>query len=145
MNDEPLFDSNLLAYVFDDNEPEKQRVCRKLAEKCWEGKRNYIISIQNLSEFYVAVTERIKTPIPKKAAKEFIQMIIEFQGWRIIAPSPDTILSAIDINMQYGVPYYDALLAATMRENQISVILTENEKDFNGIPWVRVVNPMKYH
>lgn len=66
MSDKPLFDSNLLTYIFDNNEPKKQRICRELARKCWEYKQDYIVSIQNLSEFYVAVTEKVKTPILKE-------------------------------------------------------------------------------
>lgn len=143
MSDRPLFDSNLLTYIFDNNEPKKQGVCKKLVKRCWEGKQGYTVSIQNLSEFYVAVTEKIEFPIPRKVAKEFIQMVIEFQEWKIIAPSTDAVLSAIGINAEYDVPYYDALLVATMRENNILEILTENEKDFKRIPWLKVENPLK--
>lgn len=143
MSDKPLFDSNLLTYIFDNNEPMKQKVCRKLAKKCWEGKQDYTVSIQNLSEFYVAVTAKIRFPIPKELAREFIQMIIEFRGWRIITPSADAVLSAIEINTEQDIPYYDALIAATMKENGVSEILTENEKDFRGIPWLKVINPLR--
>ena len=73
-----LIDSNILTYVFDADEPDKQRVCRELISDCWNRKRKYAVSVQNLSEFYVVVTSKIKTPIPKKIASEFVSSIVKF-------------------------------------------------------------------
>lgn len=53
-----------------------------------------------------------------------------------------TILAAIDINRTYKVHYWDALIAATMRENNIFCIYTENG-DFDSIPWLTVINPFE--
>ena len=55
-------------------------------------------------------------------------------------PKITTIIRAIDINLEYNIPYYDALLAATMRENGIFNIYTENVKDFKAVG-IKAVNP----
>lgn len=39
--------------------------------------------------------------------------------------------------------YWDALLAATMRESRVYKIYTENEEHFNEIPEIQAVNPIK--
>jgi len=143
MNDElALIDSNLLSYVFDKSEPKKKRICGDLVADCWKGKRKYAVSVQNLSEFYVVVTGKIEKPIPKAVARRFIQLIISFQGWSVVNFDSNTVASAIDINLQYGIHYWDALIAATMRENKMFSIYTE-DGDFKNIPWLRVINPFE--
>jgi len=143
MSDElALIDSNLLSYVFDESEPEKRRVCRELVADCWKGKRKYVVSVQNLSEFYVVVTEKISQPIPEIVAKRFLELIISFQGWIVLNFNARTVLSAIDISTQYDIHYWDALLAATMRENKIFNIYTE-DGHFKNIPWLKVINPLE--
>ena len=69
-------------------------------------------------------------------------LIISFHGWLVIGFNANTVISAIDINMRYGIHYWDALLAATMRENNIFRIYTENG-DFESIPWLKVTNPFE--
>jgi len=143
MSDElALIDSNLLSYVFDRSEPEKRGICKELVADCWKGKRKYVVSVQNLSEFYVVVTGKISHPIPEKVAKRFIELIIVFQGWVIINFNARAVLSAIDISTQYDIHYWDALIAATMRENNIFCIYTE-DGDFKSIPWLTVINPFE--
>ncbi len=34
-------------------------------------------------------------------------------------------------------------LTILMRKNNIYTIITENEKDFKKIPWLKVINPFK--
>ena len=53
-----------------------------------------------------------------------------------------TIKSAIGISSKHGIHYWDALLAATMKENNVFSIYTENEKDFKKIPWLKTINPL---
>ncbi len=142
MKDElALIDSNILSYVFDNSEPEKRKVCNELVADCWKRKRDFAVSVQHLSEFYVVVTKNILNPIPAKVAKDFIELIIDFQGWHVINYDARTIKSAIGISTKHGVHYWDALLAATMRENNIFTIYSENENDFKKVPWIRIIDP----
>ena len=141
MNDElSLIDSNLLSYVFDESEPEKRKICKELAAECWHGKRKYAVSVQNLSEFYVVVTKKIQHPIPEKVAKKFVELITDFQGWVVLNVTPQEVKSAIDISIKYDIHYWDALLAATMRENKVFRIYTD-DNSFNKIPWLKAINP----
>ncbi len=136
-----LIDSNLLTYVFDEGEPEKRKICNELVADCWKRKRDIAVSVQNLSEFYVVVTKKISNPIPTKVAKDFIEHIIDFKGWHVLNYNAQTIKSAIGISTKHGIHYWDALLAANMKENNVFSIYTENEKDFKKIPWLKTINP----
>jgi len=143
MSDEIVqIDSNLLVYAVDVSEPAKRRVCKKLLADCWNRKRSYAVSVQNLSEFYVIATSKIENPIPKKEAKKFISLIVSFRNWKVIAPTARTITAAIDLSIEHHVHYWDAVIAATMRENNVFSIYTE-DNHFSKIPWLTVANPME--
>lgn len=143
MNDaSALIDSNLLVYVFDAANPEKRDVCKRIVEDCWRGRVRHAVSVQNLSEFYVAVTEGVQKPIPEKVARTFVELIVKFDGWRVLPLKGGTVERAMTICREYRVHYWDALIAATMEENGQRKILTENEDDFAAIPWIEVENPL---
>ena len=137
-----LIDTNILVYAYDESEGKKHEICKRLIDECWRLREKYSISIQNLSEFYVVITKKIENPVPMEMAKEIIGDIIEFQNWILMDYDPRTILSAIELNMVYKVHYWDALIAATMRENKIFSIYTE-DGDFKNIPWLNVINPLE--
>ncbi|NBC12189.1 MAG: PIN domain-containing protein, partial [Gammaproteobacteria bacterium] len=60
MSDEALFlDTNVLVYIFDGDEPDKQAVARQLLRDSGEIR----LSTQVLSEFYVTVTRKLARPL----------------------------------------------------------------------------------
>ncbi len=142
-----LLDTNILVYAYDTSEIDsgKHEICKDLIAKCWSLDNEFAISLQNLSEFYVITTKKIENPISTKDAKNIIEGILSFKGWKKINFTANTILSAIDTSSSYKIHYWDALLATTMRENNILCIYTENERDFKKIPWLEVVNPLSSH
>ena len=143
MSDEiGLIDTNILVYAYDESEGKKHEICKRVIDECWRLKEKYSISLQILSEFYVVITKKIENPVPMETAKGLIGDIIAFQNWIVVDYGARTILAAIDINRTYKVHYWDALIAATMRENKIFCIYTENG-DFDSIPWLTVINPFE--
>lgn len=136
-----LIDSNILLYAIDTADKHKHELAKELLTRCWAGKIKYSVSLQNLSEFFVNATQKISTPITDKDAAEIIKTIIEFQGWNKIAPTKETVVEAIQLSTKNNVHYWDALIAATMIENKIFTIITENTKDFNKIQGIKAKNP----
>ena len=134
----PLIDTNILVYAVDKSEKEKHKICVKLLERCWLGGEKYAVSVQNLSEFYVTVTQKIQEPLEKEVAKRIIKCIIEFDKWNILEFNANTVLFAVEINKEYNIHYLDALLAATMRENGVFKIYTEDE-EFKKISWLEIL------
>ena len=51
-----------------------------------------------------------------------------------------TILKALSIKEEFKIPFWDSLIIATMKENGIYHIYTENIKDFN-IFGIKAINP----
>lgn len=142
MTDLALIDSNVLIYGYDKYDIKKHKIAVSLLEKCWKRKIIYALSLQNLSEFYTNITKKVRKPLDKIIAYYLIMDIINFPNWKILKFNERTILSAIEITNTFEMSYWDSLLAATMKENKISKIYTENEKDFK-VPWIKVINPFR--
>jgi len=130
MKDEILLDSNILVYAYDVDAGKKHEIAKTFLEKCYKGEKVFALSIQNLNEFYTIVTTKIENPLKKEIALERINSFLNFHGFRILTPSQKTISLAIHLNKSSGIHYWDCFLAATMLENRIFHIYTENTKDF---------------
>lgn len=135
-----LIDTNLLVYAAEKDEGAKTQKAKDLINRCWKGEIALAVSSQNLGEFvYVSVK---KAKLNLNEAKTFTGFIVEFHGFQKIGYNAGTVLSAIEIANEFRMPFWDSLLAATMRENKIFNIYTENVNDFK-IPWIKAVNPLK--
>lgn len=135
-----LIDSNLLVYAYEKEESVKKDKAKELLNECLSGKRQFVVSSQNISEFVSATTRKGKLSIDE--AKNFATKIAQFQGFLKINYNADTIPIALEFVQQFKTSFWDSLLAATMRENGIFNIYTENVNDFK-IPWIKAVNPLK--
>jgi predicted nucleic acid-binding protein len=52
-----------------------------------------------------------------------------------------TFLLTIDLIHKHNIHLWDAVIAATMKENDLIEIVTENKKDFDKIPNIKVSVP----
>jgi len=135
-----LIDTNILCYALDAGEPEKRAVAAELLSQCWRSEIVLGVSVQNLAEFSVVMTEKVQHPVPYEVVTRFIRDIVSFDGWTVIGYDPGTIMDAVGIREMYSLHFWDALLAATMKQHAIGTIYTE-DSHFNKIPWITVVNP----
>lgn len=141
MIDEILFDTNILCYAFNDADLAKRKICEKFVEEVFDGKISGVVSNQILIEFFNASTRRLGFPLDE--SKKIVKSLIISERWRKINYSYDTINRAIDNSERLNVPFLDLLIAETMKENGITEIITENEKDFIHISGIKVINPFK--
>jgi len=135
-----LVDSNILVYAYDKTEAKKYEIAKELVKERWYND-DAALSIQNLVEFYSTITSKIKNPLEIEKAKQIVLDYIE--GFEIIKYDEKTVIEAINNQAIYGISFWDALIVATMEENSIDTIITENEKDFKKISWVKIINPFK--
>ncbi len=138
----PLIDTNVLVYLFDADAPEKRRISKDLVTACLRSEKCYSVSVQNLAEFSVVVTEKVENPMPAEDVKRFITSIQEFDGWNVVGYGSKTILSAHDIRDRHHIHFRDALLVATMIEYGIETIITENAH-LRRVPGITVINPYR--
>lgn len=134
-----LIDSNLLVYAY-----ELDDVRSKTARELIRGlafQNQSVLSVQNLAEFgNVVIGKKRRTVSPADA-----QIALDFfaENFRVVAYGPQTVTKAIGLVQTRQAPFYDALLAATMLENGVDTIYTENAEDFAKIPGIRAINPFE--
>ena len=135
-----LLDSNILVYAYDRSEVKKHAMAKELVKERWK-KEDSVLSIQNIVEFYSVITNKIEMPLEIDKAKQIVLDYID--GFEILHYSEKTIVEAINVQAIYKIPFWDALIVATMEENSIDTIITENEKDFKKVKWIKTINPFK--
>ncbi len=136
-----LIDSNILVYYWDIRAGKKHLLAKELLDPVWKKETEYALSVQNLSEFFSVITTKNK--LSKEKAAQIIRDITEFPYWRIFQITEASIRLAVGIATKTNAPFWDVLIAATMKEHGIREIVTENEKDFANIPGIKVINPFK--
>lgn len=136
-----LVDTNILCYAFDTRDEGKRKRAKELLERCWRSKEMLSVSVQNLAEFSVVVTEKVEHPLPQLVVRKFIASISAFDGWNVVGYTSDTILAAHEIKKRCSLHFWDALLVATMEENRIHAIYTE-DRHFDRVPGLTVIDPV---
>ena len=138
-----FIDTNIFIYSYDSSEQEKHKIAKNILKKCWLKLETYAISTQIISEFYVNTTKKIQYPIEPEKVEEDIRDILSFENFKMFEIKRTTISKAINISIENKLSYWDSLIAATMQENGIYTIITENERDFKKISWLNIINPFK--
>ena len=77
-------------------------------------------------------------------AAKIIRKYVMSDKWKKVDYTNLTTLKAALSSSYFNTPFWDTLIAETMRENGMIEILTENEKDFKAIPGIKAVNPFKH-
>ena len=135
-----LIDSNVLVYAYDRTDPGKHLLAKGIVQQSIE-KSESAVSIQNLVEFSRIMAEKSKEKVPHHQVSGYVERICA--NCQVIAYGPPTITSALMLCASYKIHFFDALIAATMQENGICEIITENEKDFAGLPFIKASSPFR--
>ena len=133
-----LIDTNLLVYLVDQNEPERQaRALETLVvlELHHLGR----LSTQNLAEFINVAVHKLHPGLSIAQAMEWASRFI--QVWPVFDLTPQIVLEAARGVRDYKLAYYDAQIWATARLNQIALVFSEDFQDGLFLEGVRFVNP----
>ncbi len=139
MTEKILIDSNILIYAYNNTSAQYIK-SEKIIEEALLNATG-VVSCQNLAEFSRVVTEKIPKRFSFEQARNIVLELS--QGLEIITYDERTVADALSISANHGIHFFDALLVATMEKAGINTIVTENEKDFKKINWIKVINPFK--
>ncbi len=142
MKDEMFFDTNILAYAFDETERTKAQICAKLIKDVTKSDILGCLSNQVLAEFYTSLTERLRKPLPKNLALSLTESFIASSDWKKINYDENTVRRALDIVEKFNCSIWDAIIVETMKENGIKKIFTE-DKFFDKVPGIVAINPFR--
>ncbi len=128
-------DTNILVYSVDSKAGRRHALAAEIVDRAVE--RDCWLTLQSVSEFYVAVTRKGIVPVAEAAAQA--------ADW--LAMFPTTAASAAGVRTALAdaaagrASYWDALLVATAREAGCAVILTEDMADGAMLGGCRIRNP----
>ena len=137
-----FFDTNVLLYAYIDNQlSAKHKICLKLVEGVFNGETEGVISNQVLGEFSNVFIVRSGASV--EDTERAVSELIASDNWTKLNYNSDTVKKALGTCRIYKTPFWDSVIAETMKENSITNIITENDKDFDRIPGIMVTNPLK--
>lgn len=134
-------DTNILVYAFDKKEPKKHEIAKRLLEKVWQGKESFYTSNQILAELSRVLIQKVEKPYTPEIVSEIINTF-KIKEWIIFNYSINTINFALEIISKHRISFWDALIAATMLENNVYQIYSE-DSSLSIIQKIKVTNPFK--
>ena len=140
MKDESFYDTNILIYAYNLNEPRKRKLCKQIVKDVFSGRDVGVVSGQILVELYNSLTRKLA--VPEDSARKIVESFILSENWLKINYNENTIRAALKSSFAFKSPFLDTLIAETMKDNGLNTIITENEKDFIKIPGIKVINPL---
>ena len=100
-----------------------------------------ILSPQILSEFYTVVTRKLAAPLTPREGYTSISNYI--RSWNMVDLTSLIVLEAARGVRDHHLSYWDSLIWATAKMNQIPTVLSEDFSHSSVIEGVRFTNPFK--
>ena len=135
-----LVDTNLLVYAYDRSDPEKQAKAVEILDELVKNGTG-ILSPQVLSEFYTVVTRKLAAPLTPQEGYTSISNYI--RSWNMVDLTGLVVLEAVRGVRDHRLSYWDSLIWATAKMNQIPTVLSEDFSSNSVIEGVRFTNPFK--
>ncbi|MBN1865236.1 MAG: PIN domain-containing protein [Victivallales bacterium] len=127
-----FLDSNILVYVYSEDEPVKRDIARSL---CRDGT---IVSLQVLNEMANVLTRKFKL-----SPHEVLQKIEEISSYADVKGSDIAcVRKALQIMGRFQYSYFDCLILATAIENNCPILYSEDLQHGQVIDgMLQIVNP----
>jgi predicted nucleic acid-binding protein len=138
MIDNVFVDSNILIYAHDFDAGVRQQRAADCLKGLWEA-RSGRLSTQVLQEFYVNVTQKIKSPLNKSAAREVVR---NYTPWVHSLITPGTVIRASEIGEAWRLSFWDSMILAAAEQNQATRLFSEDLNHGEIIAGIKIVNPL---
>lgn len=135
-----LVDTNVLVYAYDRSEPEKQAKALEVLDALAKD-GNGLLSPQILAEFFTVVTKKISAPLSVDQGYASLGNYIQF--WDVVDLTGAVVLEAARGVKDNQLSFWDSLIWATARMNQIPAILSEDFLHNSVVEGVRFINPFE--
>jgi predicted nucleic acid-binding protein len=135
--DYQFVDTNILVYAHDLSAGAKRAKARDLILGLWDSQAG-CLSVQVLQEFYVSVTQKVTIPVDTGEAASIIQ---ELATWRVHAPGARDVLKAIELQQQYHMAFWDAMILNSAAQLGCKVIVSEDFNPGRSYGGIQATNP----
>ena len=136
MSDRTFLDTNVLIYAHDVDAKAKHEAAKTVLHELW-SERTGVLSLQVLQEFYVNVTRKIPTPLPRNQARGVVG---SYASWCVETTLAE-ITAAFRIEDESRIGFWDALIIASAVKGGASRVLSEDFNAGQTILGVRIENP----
>jgi predicted nucleic acid-binding protein len=134
-----IVDTNILIYAADPAAGAKHKRALDLIQEL-TNRSSLTLSVQVLNEFYAVATRPNKPP--SLSHEEAKQIVHDLALSAMVLPLTAAVtFRALDSMVQHGPSFWDALIWAAAKENDVPVIYTEDFQDGRDIEGVRYSNP----
>lgn len=131
-------DTNILLYVQDPRDPEKQKIAREIIEQLTDG----VLLWQVACEYVNAARKFAPFGFDQEQAFRDLQ---DFRrAWGMLLPSWEVMLTAERLLKSYSLSFWDAVLVAACVEGGVTHLVTEDMGGTPSIEGVRIVNPFAF-
>ncbi|WP_191621125.1 PIN domain-containing protein [Marinihelvus fidelis] len=135
MKELSFFDTNVLVYAEDADEPiKRQRAIELVTAAMHDG--TGVISTQVLQEFFAVCTRKLG--IKPETVQRRMQLLTTLN---VIQITTDDTLDAVDLVRLHKLSYWDALIINAARKAGCSTLLSEDMNHGQSISGVKIRNP----
>jgi predicted nucleic acid-binding protein len=137
MIEKTFVDSNILIYAHDFDAGVRQKSAAERLTQLWDARAGRL-STQVLQEFYVNVTQKIKLPLSRSAAREIVR---NYTPWVESSITPATVIRGSEIGEIWHLSFWDGMIVAAAEQVEAVHLLSEDLSHDQVIAGVRIVNP----
>jgi len=138
MNGADFLDTNVVVYAYDESNPRKQEVARRLVEEAVSGK--IVISTQVLGEFASTMLHKVSPPATADAVMKGLDALANI---RLVVPDAELVRRAVEARAAYGIHFYDGMIVAAAERAGCTRILSEDLNTGQEYFGVTVSNPFR--
>lgn len=140
MTDPVFVDTNVLVYVRDATDEEKQRRASEWVATLWDA-RTGRLSPQVLQEYYVTLTRKLDPPRSREEARDDV---VSLGSWGPVPPDQETFELAWRVEDRFGLSWWDALIVAAAARAECRWLLSGDLQDGQEMFGVTVIDPFTH-
>ena len=135
VSDRCFLDTNVLLYAFDDNQPTKQAIARKLIERLGR-EHKAVLSTQVLIELFQNLTRKFKVAAPTASL-----MTAAFCEWPVIDSDNALVLKAMARASENGLAIWDAMVVEAALRAGVGTLYSEDMQHGQRFGSLILLNP----
>ena len=133
-----VIDTNVLVYLFDEDEPDKQARAQRIIERVGRA-GNGALPAQVLAEFANVAFYRLEPPLE---AQDVYRLIERYENTFTTLPlTPGVVLEAVRGMRDHSFSYFDAQIWAAAKLEQVPIVLSEDFASESTVEGVSFLNP----
>jgi predicted nucleic acid-binding protein len=125
-----------MVYAHDEDADTRHQIAKEVLGDLWRERKG-VLSVQVLQEFYVNVTRKIRSPLPKELARLVVN---SYTIW-CVETTPAEITTAFRIEDESRIGFWDALIISSAVKSGATRILSEDLNAGQRIAGILIQNP----